>query len=121
MNAKTSAFIITFLSFLNPVSVSYAQSAADAYKGDTDDSSDSSSLMIIKREISGGLSELDTPAAVSVVDGDAQIEHGDGSLAHDLGGQVTEHGHAQHHQHRPDGQVQAELTLGRQSCLNETD
>ena len=70
MNAKTSAFIITFLSFLNPVSVSYAQSATDASKGDTDDSSDSSSLMIIKREISGGLSELDTPAAVSVVDGD---------------------------------------------------
>jgi len=70
VNAKTSAFIITFLSFLNPVSVSYAQSATDASKGDTDVSSDSSSLMIIKREISGGLSELDTPAAVSVVDGD---------------------------------------------------
>ncbi|MFO6300083.1 TonB-dependent receptor PqqU [Rahnella selenatireducens] len=70
MNAKTSAFIITFLSVLNPVSVSYAQSVPGTSAKDSDDSSDSSSLMVIKRESTGGLSELDTPAAVSVIDGD---------------------------------------------------
>lgn len=70
MNAKTSAFIITFLSFFNPVSVSYAQSSTALPKEDAGDSSGSSTLMVIKRESTGKLSELDTPAAVSVIDGD---------------------------------------------------
>lgn len=70
MNAKTSAFIITFLSFLNPVSVSYAQSATATPKGETDDASDASTMMVIKRASTGELSELDTPAAVSVIDGE---------------------------------------------------
>ncbi|MFD3247034.1 TonB-dependent receptor PqqU [Rahnella aquatilis] len=70
MNAKTSAFIITFLSFLNPVSVSYAQSATATPKGETDDASDASTMMVIKRAGTGELSELDTPAAVSVIDGE---------------------------------------------------
>ncbi|AEX54470.1 putative TonB-dependent receptor [Rahnella aquatilis CIP 78.65 = ATCC 33071] len=70
MNAKTSAFIITFLSFLNPVSVSYAQSATATPKGETDDASDASTMMVIKQAGTGELSELDTPAAVSVIDGE---------------------------------------------------
>ncbi len=70
MNAKTSAFIITLFSFFSPVSVSYAVSATDTAKSDTEDTSDSSSLMIIKQQGTDGLSELDTPAAVSVIDGE---------------------------------------------------
>jgi len=69
VNAKTSAFIITFLSFFNPVSVSYAQSSTASPKDDAGDTAGSSTMMVIKRESTGKLSELDTPAAVSVIDG----------------------------------------------------
>ncbi|MFS2224618.1 TonB-dependent receptor PqqU [Pantoea sp. B65] len=64
MNNKTSAFILTPLLLWQPYSVSYAQPAAAASEsaGPQD-----ASLMVIKQRT--GLSELDTPAAVSVVEG----------------------------------------------------
>lgn len=59
-NKKTSALLLTPLFALSPLAVSFAQAAAPVQQ-------DGSTLMVIKRV--SGLSELDTPAAVSVVDG----------------------------------------------------
>ncbi|MEJ5112336.1 TonB-dependent receptor PqqU [Erwinia billingiae] len=64
MNNKTSAFLLTPLFFLQPA-LSYAQSTAPQ---SATDSPSEGSLMVIKQR--SGLSELDTPAAVSVVSGD---------------------------------------------------
>lgn len=64
MNNKTSAFLLTPLFFLQPA-LSYAQSAAPQSPSD---SPSEGSLMVIKQR--SGLSELDTPAAVSVVSGE---------------------------------------------------
>ncbi len=64
MNNKTSAFLLTPLFLLQPV-LSYAQSTAPQ---SATDSPSEGSLMVIKQR--SGLSELDTPAAVSVVSGD---------------------------------------------------
>ncbi|WP_369814398.1 TonB-dependent receptor PqqU [Erwinia sp. Leaf53] len=61
-NKKTSAYLLTPLFALSAVAASCAQAATAASQ------SDSSTLMVV-RHVSG-LSELDTPAAVSVVDGD---------------------------------------------------
>ncbi|MCU5774315.1 TonB-dependent receptor [Erwiniaceae bacterium BAC15a-03b] len=65
MNNKTSAFILTPLFLLHPFSVSYAQSSVPTASESV--GSQGSSLMVIKQR--SGLSELDTPAAVSVIDG----------------------------------------------------
>lgn len=59
---KTSAVVLTPLFLLSPVAVNAAQPAAVTASGEAP------SLMVIKQR--EGLSELDTPAAVSVVDGD---------------------------------------------------
>lgn len=64
MNNKTSAFLLTPLFLLQPA-LSYAQSMAPQ---SSTDSPSEGSLMVIKQR--SGLSELDTPAAVSVVSGD---------------------------------------------------
>lgn len=64
MNNKTSALLLTPLFFLQPA-VSNAESAATQ---SATDASSENSLMVIKQR--SGLSELDTPAAVSVVSGD---------------------------------------------------
>lgn len=64
MNNKTSAFLLTSLFLLQPA-LSYAQSTAPQ---SSTDSPSEGSLMVIKQR--SGLSELDTPAAVSVVSGD---------------------------------------------------
>ncbi|MEN4888333.1 TonB-dependent receptor PqqU [Erwinia billingiae] len=64
MNNKTSAFLLTPLFLLQPA-MSYAQSTAPQ---SSTDSPSEGSLMVIKQR--SGLSELDTPAAVSVVSGD---------------------------------------------------
>ncbi len=64
MNNKTSAFLLTPLFLLQPA-LSYAQSTAPQ---SATDSPSEGSLMVIKQR--SGLSELDTPAAVSVVSGD---------------------------------------------------
>ncbi len=64
MNNKTSAFLLTPLFLLQPA-LSYAQSTAPQ---SSTDSPSEGSLMVIKQR--SGLSELDTPAAVSVVSGD---------------------------------------------------
>ncbi|WP_206402400.1 TonB-dependent receptor PqqU [Erwinia billingiae] len=64
MNNKTSAFLLTPLFLLQPA-LSFAQSTAPQ---STSDSPSEGSLMVIKQR--SGLSELDTPAAVSVVSGD---------------------------------------------------
>lgn len=64
MNNKTSALLLTPLFFLQPT-VSNAESAATQ---SATDASSENSLMVIKQR--SGLSELDTPAAVSVVSGD---------------------------------------------------
>jgi iron complex outermembrane receptor protein len=64
VNNKTSAFLLTPLFLLQPV-LSYAQSTAPQ---SATDSPSEGSLMVIKQR--SGLSELDTPAAVSVVSGD---------------------------------------------------
>jgi iron complex outermembrane receptor protein len=64
VNNKTSAFLLTPLFLLQPA-LSYAQSTAPQR---STDSSSEGSLMVIKQR--SGLSELDTPAAVSVVSGD---------------------------------------------------
>ncbi|WP_455916352.1 TonB-dependent receptor PqqU [Pantoea agglomerans] len=64
MNNKTSAFLLTPL-FLLQSALSYAQSTAPQ---SATDSPSEGSLMVIKQR--SGLSELDTPAAVSVVSGD---------------------------------------------------
>ncbi|CCG86541.1 TonB-dependent receptor PqqU [Erwinia piriflorinigrans] len=61
MNNKILRFFLTSFS-LAPAAVSYAQSDSAITTGQEP------SLMVIKQR--GGLSELDTPAAVSVVDGD---------------------------------------------------
>lgn len=63
MNNKTSAFLLTPLFLLQPA-LSYAQSTAPQ---SSTDSPSEGSLMVIKQR--SGLSELDTPAAVSVVSG----------------------------------------------------
>lgn len=59
MNNKTSAFLLTPLILLQPA-VSFAETASRQ--------NSESSLMVVKQR--SGLSELDTPAAVSVVSGD---------------------------------------------------
>ncbi|KGT90301.1 TonB-dependent receptor [Erwinia typographi] len=64
MNNKTSALLLTPLFFIQPA-VSNAESAATQ---SATDASSENSLMVIKQR--SGLSELDTPAAVSVVSGD---------------------------------------------------
>lgn len=64
MNNKTSAFLLTPLFLLQPA-MSYAQSTAPQ---SATDSPSEGSLMVIKQR--SGLSELDTPVAVSVVSGD---------------------------------------------------
>lgn len=64
MNNKTSAFLLTPLFLLQPA-LSYAQSTSPQ---SSTDSPSEGSLMVIKQR--SGLSELDTPAAVSVVSGD---------------------------------------------------
>jgi iron complex outermembrane receptor protein len=64
VNNKTSAFLLTPLFLLQPA-LSYAQSTAPQ---SATDSPSEGSLMVIKQR--SGLSELDTPAAVSVVSGD---------------------------------------------------
>jgi iron complex outermembrane receptor protein len=64
VNNKTSAFLLTPLFLLQPA-LSYAQSTAPQ---SSTDSPSEGSLMVIKQR--SGLSELDTPAAVSVVSGD---------------------------------------------------
>lgn len=64
MNNKTSAFLLTPLFLLQPA-LSYAQSTAPQ---SSTDSPSEGSLIVIKQR--SGLSELDTPAAVSVVSGD---------------------------------------------------
>lgn len=64
MNNKTSAFLLTPLFLLQPA-LSFAQSTAPQ---SATDSPSEGSLMVIKQR--SGLSELDTPAAVSVVSGD---------------------------------------------------
>ncbi|WP_265911685.1 TonB-dependent receptor PqqU [Erwinia billingiae] len=64
MNNKTSAFLLTPLFFLQPA-LTYAESTVAQ---STSDSTSEGSLMVIKQR--SGLSELDTPAAVSVVSGD---------------------------------------------------
>ncbi|MDW8846045.1 TonB-dependent receptor PqqU [Erwinia sp. MMLR14_017] len=64
MNNKTSALLITPLFLLQPV-VSYAQSPTDQ-RGEA--AAQGNTLMVVKQR--SGLSELDTPAAVSVVSGD---------------------------------------------------
>ena len=64
MNNKTSAFLLTPLFLLQPA-LSYAQSTVPQ---SSTDSPSEGSLMVIKQR--SGLSELDTPAAVSVVSGD---------------------------------------------------
>jgi len=62
VNKKTSALFLTPLFLMTPVAISYAQSSAAATQ------EQEPSLMVIKQRT--GLSELDTPAAVSVIDGD---------------------------------------------------
>lgn len=75
MNNKTPIAIGVLSSLLLPLSVSYAATAVTTAKPVTPDvaakpaSTSDSTLMIIKQQQSG-LSELDTPAAVSVIDGD---------------------------------------------------
>jgi iron complex outermembrane receptor protein len=64
VNNKTSAFLLTPLFLLQPA-MSYAQSTAPQ---SATDSPSEGSLMVIKQR--SGLSELDTPVAVSVVSGD---------------------------------------------------
>lgn len=64
MNNKTSAFLLTPLFFLQPA-LTYAGSTAPQSPTDT---ASEGALMVIKQR--SGLSELDTPAAVSVVSGD---------------------------------------------------
>lgn len=64
MNNKTSAFLLTPLFLLQPALTSAASTAPQS----TSDSTSEGSLMVIKQR--SGLSELDTPAAVSVVSGD---------------------------------------------------
>ena len=66
MNKKTSVFILTPLFIMQPLAVSYAQSSASDVSSDPA-ASPESSLIVIKQR--SGLSELDTPAAVSVVEG----------------------------------------------------
>lgn len=65
MNNKTSAFVLTPLFFLQP-ELSYAQSAPPPVS-EVPSSAQDGSLIVIKQR--RGLSELDTPAAVSVVGG----------------------------------------------------
>jgi len=75
VNNKTPIAIGVLSSLLLPLSVSYAATAVTPVKPATPDvaakpaSTSDSTLMIIKQQQSG-LSELDTPAAVSVIDGD---------------------------------------------------
>jgi len=64
VNNKTSALLITPLFLLQPA-VSYAQSPT-AQRGDA--AAQGNTLMVVKQR--SGLSELDTPAAVSVVSGE---------------------------------------------------
>jgi iron complex outermembrane receptor protein len=64
VNNKTSAFLLTPLFLLQPALTSAASTAPQS----TSDSTSEGSLMVIKQR--SGLSELDTPAAVSVVSGD---------------------------------------------------
>ena len=59
---KTSVLLLTPMFFIAPTAVSFAQTSATAAQGQD------STLMVIKHR--NGLSELDTPAAVSVVEGD---------------------------------------------------
>ncbi|WP_428945524.1 TonB-dependent receptor PqqU [Pantoea sp. FN060301] len=65
MNNKTSAFLLTPL-FLLPASASYAQ--ASGVSDSADASGPESAMIVIKQRT--GLSALDTPAAVSIVDGE---------------------------------------------------
>ncbi|WP_413740227.1 TonB-dependent receptor PqqU [Sodalis sp. RH14] len=72
MNTKTSALLLTPLFLLPPAAVCFAQAAgtgtpAGAPNGGATAASPSSTLMVVKPR--SGLSELYTPAAVSVVDG----------------------------------------------------
>ncbi|MBM7342648.1 iron complex outermembrane receptor protein [Pantoea coffeiphila] len=59
---KTSVLLLTPMLIIVPTAVSFAQTSATAAQGQD------STLMVIKHR--NGLSELDTPAAVSVVEGD---------------------------------------------------
>lgn len=59
---KTSVLLLTPMFFIAPTAVSFAQTSATTAQGQD------STLMVIKHR--NGLSELDTPAAVSVVEGD---------------------------------------------------
>lgn len=59
---KTSVLLLTPMLIIAPTAVSFAQTSATAAQGQD------STLMVIKHR--NGLSELDTPAAVSVVEGD---------------------------------------------------
>lgn len=59
---KTSVLLLTPMLCITPCAVSFAQTSATAAQGQD------STLMVIKHR--NGLSELDTPAAVSVVEGD---------------------------------------------------
>lgn len=80
VSSKTSIPIFVFLLFLQAVSVSYAQSPPAAENTPStekissakvkSDGSTDSTLLIIKQQQDSGLSELDTPAAVNVVDGE---------------------------------------------------
>ncbi|EIC84553.1 TonB-dependent receptor PqqU [Serratia sp. M24T3] len=90
MNNKTSFSTLVLLSIFTPLTASYAQTTAmaeNAVAKENDsttkdkkaaakdssvksDSSQSNTLLIVAQQQQGGLSELDTPAAVSVVDGD---------------------------------------------------
>ncbi|MEM6160070.1 TonB-dependent receptor PqqU [Erwinia sp. P6884] len=65
MNNKTSAFLLTPL-FLLPASASYAH--ASGISDSADVSGQESAMIVIKQRT--GLSALDTPAAVSIVDGE---------------------------------------------------
>ncbi|WP_324187972.1 TonB-dependent receptor PqqU [Rouxiella silvae] len=75
MNNKTSISTFVLLSMFQPLSVSYAQTSAPADKPSAADKkvksdSQGNTLLIVAQQQNGGLSELDTPAAVSVVNGD---------------------------------------------------
>ncbi len=72
MNTKISATALFILPLIQPASISYAQSStiekSATEKKDKSASFSDSTMLIIKHR--DGLSELDTPAAVSVVNGD---------------------------------------------------
>jgi iron complex outermembrane receptor protein len=76
VNNKTSISTFVILSIFWPLSVSYAQTAVTADKSSAkdnsvkSDSTQGNTLLIVPQQQNTGLSELDTPAAVSIVNGD---------------------------------------------------